>query len=212
MQIKQRVADVMIKTVVTEESAVVDYADIEGRGEQDDWAGHAPWEECDGWEHEIDSVESFDGADLDDLRECAGYVHGRRYENPRIVSIDDDDIVNRWGCTGPSGCSKQVRAETIARVKRKALDTLVGWYNNGWYESCAIAEYGDYTDSVGGIYDEPWGDYTAELVEECRSNVADQLEADGYDVINRPDPPKQYSPVDHFRDRIRRNLNPYYKA
>ncbi len=201
--------DKILRVVTTETERVIDFDDIVGRGEQDDCHSGAPWEECDGYEHEFHTIGWRDNDGWEDSR-------GRVNRPPRdggsgYITIDDETVIG-WGCTGPSGCSKQVRAETIALAKRKALDQLVEWYTNGWYESCAIAEYGDYVDSVGGIWDEPWGDYTEELVLECRNNVADQLEDDGYIVENRPDPPKPYNQVDAMRERIRRNLNPYYKA
>ena len=199
----ERVGDTMIATVVTEESAIVDWDDIVGRGESDDWSHGAPWEDCDGWEHEIERLGWRDHEGRTDSR---GYV-AYGYHKGSVITIDDDDIVNRWGCTGPSGCSKQVRAEAIAAAKRKALDQLVTWYNDGWYVSIAIAEYGDYQDCVGGIWDEPWGDYTEKCIEECRHNVADQLEDDGYTVEGRPEVTNHYNPVDRFRERIRYNLN-----
>ena len=196
--------DKIVRIVTTEEERVVDYDDIVGRGESDDWHTDAPWEECDGWEHEFhkDGYYTHEG-----LRDSRGWVNRTtRNGGSGYIEIDDDTVIG-WGCTGPSGCSKQVRAERIARAKRDALDQLVKWYSDGWYVSVAIAEYGDYSDCVGGIWDEPWGDYTRELVEERRANVADQMEDDGYEVIGRPTPPKPYNRIDHHRDRIRRNLD-----
>jgi len=194
----------MIITTVKEESRYVEWDDIEGRAEQDDWSGDAPWEECDGWDHEFHRVGYYTH---EGVRDSRGWVNRTTREGGSgWIEVDDETVVG-WGCTGYPGCSKQVRAETIARAKRVATEQLVKWYSDGWYVSCAIAEYGDYLDSVGGIYDEAWGDHAEEMVLECRHNVADQLEDDGYEVSGRPDPPKPYNRIDAFRDRIRRNLN-----
>jgi hypothetical protein len=201
---KERVGDVMIATVTTEESAIVDYDDIETRGESDEDAGYAPWEECDGYEHEFEKSRYYSHEGQED---SAGWVsRSERNGGSGCIVIDDETVV-KWGCTGPTGCSKQVRAETIARAKAKTIDLLVKWYSDGWYVSLASAHYGDYSEYTGGIWDEPWGDYTEECAEECRAEVADQLENDGYEVINRPEPVKPYNRVDAFRDRIRRNLD-----
>jgi len=201
---KQRVGDEMVVRTETVEPAIVDWDDIKGRAEPDDCYSGAPWEECDGYEHEFNKIGYYTHDGWEDSR-------GRVNRSPRdggsgYITIDDDDVI-KWGCTGYPGCSKQVRAETIARAKAKTLDLLVKWYCEGWYESCAIAEYGDYSDSVGGIWDEPWGDYTEELVLECRHNVADQLEKDGYTVENRPAVTNQYDRIKAFKERIKRNLD-----
>lgn len=195
--------DVMVKTVVTEEPLTVDYDDIEARVEPDDWNGEAPWEHCDGWEHEFHRDGYYVHEGMHDSR---GWVNrSTREGGSGYIEIDDATVI-RWGCTGYPGCSKQVRAEAIATAKRNALDQLVKWYCDGWYVWVAVAEYGDYMECVGGIYDDCYGDYAREEAESMRREVAARMEDDGFTVTGQPDPPKPYNRVDAFRDRIRRNL------
>ena len=195
--------DKVVTIVETEADRTVDFDDIEGRGESDDWGAQAPWEECDGWEHEFvpERWNEHEGK-----KDSAGWVRrSARDGGSGCIEIDDETVIG-WGHTRRNGESVQVWRERIAVVKRKATEQLVEWYTNGWYISVACATYGDYTDCLGGIYDEPWGDHTTECVRECRLNVADQLEDDGYIVVGRPAPRKPYSAVDHFKRRIRYNL------
>ena len=191
---------ITVETSVKDEPRIVDWDDIEGSLEGDDWSGETPWEHCDGWEHEFEGTGYWDHADAAD---SYTYVNRRvRDGGCGYIVIDDSQLYD-----GPSGCSKQVRFEAIAQSRRKATEQLVKWYCDGWHVYCAVAKYGDYTDSLGGIYDDAYGEYASEYVDECRNNVADQLEDDGYTVENRPDPPKPYNRVDAFKDSIRRNLD-----
>jgi len=183
-----------------EDDRYVDWDDIEGRVEGDDCYCEAPWEHSDGWEHEFESVS---WRDRQARRESYTFCNRKiRNGGNGFIIVDDSMLYD-----GPSGCSKQVRFETLARARRKATEQLVKWYENGWHVYVAIAEYKDYSDSLGGIYDDEYGDYALECAEECRNNVADEMERDGYVIENRPDPPKPYSRVDAFRDAIRRNMN-----
>ena len=195
--------DKIVKTTVEEFDRYVDWDDIKGDIEGDDWTGEAPWEHSDGWEHEVEKTSHWDHEDR--TESYTYYNTGGWYDPKGFIIVDDDDVI-KWGCVGPTGCSKQVRFEAIARAKRKATEQLVKWYENGWYVYCAFAKYGDYDSSLGGIYGDSWADYVKECVEDCRHEVADQLEQDDYIVEGRPEV-KQYSQVDAFKDRIRRNLN-----
>ena len=199
--------DKIVKTTVEEFDRYVDWDDIKGYIEGDDWTGEAPWEHCDGWEHTFDK----DGYwDHDDKRDHYSYVNrSSREGGSGYIDVDDDDVV-KWGCVGPTGCSKQVRFEAIARAKRKATEQIVKWYEDGWHVNCAIAKCGDYISSIGGIYDTSWGEHSHECAEECRREVAAEMERDGYIVEDQPAPPKPYSRVDAFRDCIRRNMNTYH--
>lgn len=175
----------------------VQWDDIVGSYEPDDW-GDAPWDNCDGWEH---TVEKSGWRDEEGRTDSHTYFRGR--DGNGFVVIDDETVIG-WGCVGCTGASKQVRFEAIAAAKRKATEQLVAWYADGWEVNCACARYDDYIDSLGGIYDDD-GAYTDECVEECRHEVANQLENDGFIVDCRPQK-AQYSLVDAMRDRIHRNL------
>jgi len=199
---------VEIETVVKEYDRVVDFHNIldSVSVDYDDWHNEAPWDSCDGWDHEVESVESFDGADLDDLRECRGYVRGDRYTNGRIISIDDADIVKKWGCEGYNGMSKQARAEYVATVKRKALDQLVKWYEEGWHWYSVCGDYQDYTASLSGI---DCREYAEEVRMEIADEIAGQMQDDGYAITNRPKPQEPYNPAKANRENKRRMLESY---
>jgi len=186
---------------------IVDWDEIEGKLEYDDGFCDAPWNDCEGWEHESRELGYWDH---DDVTESRGYARCDR--NPNVlIEIDDDVIINQWGHTRLNGESKQVHLERVARVKRSALDQLVKWYEDGWSYHFACAEYGDYQDSCGGILsdDSMASDkYCDDIVEECRHEVASQLENDGYIVENRPARESwTYNPVNSFKEKIKRNLD-----
>ncbi len=167
--------------------------------EHDDWNGEAPWEASDGWEHEAREVGYNDHEGLIDSR---GYARRGRHNPNVLIEIDDDVIVNEWGCNGYPGASKQVRAELIAQAKRDALDQLVKWYENGWEYYFVSGQFNGCTDGVGGID-------CYEDAEEMRNDVCDeickQLESEGYTVIDRPAPNNRSSAQmwhDHYKCRM----------
>ena len=183
---------------------IVDWDDIEGSIEPDDW-NDAPWDDCDGWDHETRKLGYYDH---DGIKESRGYARTQWNDPNVLIELDDDDIINTWGHTRRAGESKQVWLERVARIKRSALDQLVKWYECGWYVWVACADHGDYTDSLGCIYDDDGcSDYLDECVIECRLEVAAQMENDGYIVENKPESTRTYNKIDHHRDRIRRNLD-----
>lgn len=193
--------DVMV--ITTEEPLTVDFEDIVGRIEPDDWYNEAPWESCDGWEHEWHGTNHYDHPGAYGSYK---YVNrSARYGGCGFIEVDDETVIG-WGCTGPTGCSKQVRFESIQRAKRKATEQLVDWYMNGWEVSYVHAEYDEYFASFGGIWDSPWGNYTEECLMGCRIEVAEQMESDGYRILNKPEPSYRYNRIEAFKARIRRQL------
>jgi hypothetical protein len=101
--------DVMVKTVVTEEPLTVDWDDIAGRIEPDD-VYRTPWDDCDGWEHETRQLGYYDH---DGLMDSRGYAR-MGWNTPNVlIEIDDDDIVDKWGCTGYPGCSGMLQASAV---------------------------------------------------------------------------------------------------
>ena len=196
---KTVVGDKIVTTTVTEDDKYVDWDDIKGEAEPDDWSGETPWESCCGYDHE---TENTCYRDHEDRTESYTYFNrGGCYGDKGYIIVSDADLYE-----GPPGCSKQVRFETMERSRRTMTEQLVKWYENGWYVYCAVAKYKDYIGSLGGIYGDSWSDYVKEHVEDCRHEVADEMELDGYIIEDRPEV-KQYNPVDAFKDRIHRNLN-----
>lgn len=192
---------VTVSTTTTVENRAVNYDDIECSVEIDDFMSEAPWEHCDGWEHEADWLRY----PTDEQRNMQGFGYSDSNRKYFLLSIDDDTVSKRWGCNGYPGASKQVVKEAIAAVKKQAMAQLVKWYSDGWEWYTACAEFNDkeYVNYLGGIDDD---DYARECAEgDCRSEVVHEMERDGYIVTNQP-PRKEYSAVDSMRDRIRRNL------
>ena len=197
--------DKIVRVETTVHDRVVDFEDIAGRAAPDEWSHEAPWEDCEGWEHETRKLGYWDH---DGLEESRGYARTGWNDPNVLVELDDDTIVDKWGHTRRDGESKQVWLERVARIKRSALDQLVKWHSDGWYVWCACADYGDYSESVGGMYDDDGcSDYVEETVLEMRMEIAAQMESDGYTVENQPEPPSPYNRIDQERARIRRNLD-----
>jgi len=186
---------------------IVDWDDIEGSIEPDDW-NDAPWDDCDGWDHETRKLGYYDH---DGIKESRGYARTQWNDPNVLIELDDDDIINTWGHTRRAGESKQVWLERVARIKRSALDQLVKWYEDGWSYNYVRAEFGDYSDGCGGILCDDTTDgikYLDTMVLESRHEVASQLEDNGYIVEGRPTGIRwSYNKIDHHRDRIRRNLD-----
>jgi hypothetical protein len=183
--IKRFVEADKIVTVTTEETKrTVDFDSIleSVSVEYDDWTNEAPWESCDGYEHSIERA-NFDCND--NRSDARGFV---LTNDGRMLITISDDILEMWGNFDyyhAAGCSKQVSAELVAQVKRKAMDQLVNWYSDGWSWYSVSGEYQGYAGSIGGIDSECYA-------EDCRVGVANeiagQMEADGFIIENRPEP------------------------
>lgn len=184
---------IKVETIVTESDRVVDFQDIldSVSVNYDEYMDDAPWDNCDGWEHSVRSI------DHDGERASRGCYHRDRHNNG-IIEIDDSTITDCWGHNGYPGCSKQVRAELIAQVKRNALDQLVKWYEEGWSYYSVQGEYDGYEASIHGIDDYGYAD--SEVREDIASEIAYQMESDGYIIENLP-LRKEYIAVDNYRQR-----------
>lgn len=167
---------ITITTTVCREKRIVSFGDIVQSVDVDTWPD-APWENCDGWEHELRSVPIY-GVDAGHFSNARGYVVVDR--QPYVVTIDDSDAKD-WVAT--QGASKQVIAECIAEAKRRTIEQLVNWYANGWEWYVASAEYRDYSDSVCGIDEYSYAEQSAV---DCAREVARQMEADGFIVEDIP--------------------------
>ena len=184
----------IITTTIEERSRYVDYNDIleSVKVEVDEYSNEPPWENCDGYEHEL-SYNDHEG-----LPDSRGYVSRDRC----VVIVDDDTITKVWGYNGYDGCSKQVRAELIAQEKRRTIDTIVNWYTNGWAYYSVFGDYEGYLDSLHGIdcIDYAENDVRYYIADE----IASQMENDGFIVENKPTH-ATYTKLDHFRDKLEHN-------
>ena len=141
----------------------------------------APWECCDGLEHEYNRATSYDHPGVEDSRGY-GYCGARR--ECFVIEILDDTLEN-WGnyeYFHNNGCSKQVARELVAQIKRNTLDQLVKWYTEGWYWYAVCGQFEGYQVAVTGLgFDD---------AETMRSEIADEIahsmEKDGFIVEGRP--------------------------
>lgn len=190
-------------TIVREEPRHIDYQDLLDcvEIEQDDWHG-APWENCDGYDHEIGPVD-FDHPDQTDS--CA-YVSARNGWSGRIIkhgTSTEDDLDDLYEYYRSRGQSKQVAFEAVAESRRLRMEQLVNWYENGWTYYYVKAEYNGYESrGCGGIDDYDYAD--TEIRSEEADELADQLEADGFIVTGKPEP---FSKEDARRNNCKQRLD-----
>jgi hypothetical protein len=196
-------ADKIVTVTTDVEDREVCYDDVLDavKIEHDDWHGGTPWDDCDGWEHDAEDV-MYDRDD--DRRDARGFALCAGRRNAVHITVSDD-IVERWGCDGYPGASKQVRAELVAQVKRKALDQLVKWYTDGWEYYYVGGGYKDCSDGCGGIDSH---EYAEEVRSEVAAEIAAQLEREGYVVTDKPEPDNRSS-ADIRRDGHKRRLESY---
>ena len=177
--------DTMVAVETT--SAIIDFESILEAAEvvSDDHYGETPWDDCDGYAHTIGPVSSFNWSyDLQDARGCCWCDRQRM-----VIELTNDD----WGIYDyqrDRGATKQVAAEAVASERRRTLDRLVNWYENGWEwwgVRCEFTVLGEcFEDAVWGIDDRIYAEN--EVIPEMASEVAAQLEAAGFTVTNKPGP------------------------
>lgn len=148
----------------------------------------APWEDCDGWEHEIvrgDKIEH-----RDELEHSRGRVFwDREY---CVIRVDLDTVKKRWmGAYSPlSGETRQAYEERIAKVRRSAVKQLVDWYAHGWTVLWVHCDFLDAYASVGGVYADDEDDaHVKETKTEIASEVAAELKDRGFEISNAPEKP-----------------------
>lgn len=184
MEEMKRVGDkmILVETTITTYDAVVDFQDILDAVEiEPDDFRDAPWENCDGYDHEL--VRYPDDEDYPEWQRRRGYtwLDGDRRHGLIVLKEecrDVEEIARGWGC------SRQVARELAAMDRRRTANTLKDWYANGWEWWYASCEYYEAEASCGGIdsYDYADGEMREELAEE----VAHILEKRGFEVVNKP--------------------------
>lgn len=187
------------RKIIMEHNQIINFADIAQSIEYDDCNNEAPWESCDGWDHSIKWLSTDSNYDIKYSR---GYGYSSANRQNFLITINDSDIIDKWGLTRRNGESKQVWLERIAKIKQNALNQLVRWYEEGWTWYRAFAEYDIYSDSIGGI---DCYEYAEECATECALEVAAQMENNGYIVEGKPEP-VHYNYADVFKYRIQYNL------
>jgi hypothetical protein len=195
------------RRTVTQESAVVQYADILDATEVERDADYheRPWENCDGWNHEFVTDTSF-WPDFD-RTQMRGYVRSTQCTDSGIIETTVKDMMlSTWEDHHKRGASKQVARELEAEGLRKAIDQLVKWYEEGWEWFGVKCEYLGAEASVWGVDDE---DYANEYVrDEIAGEVSHELERDGWLVEGQPQPSglKYGWSLDAWRSEYQRRL------
>lgn len=188
-------------------SAIVDFATIleATKVVSDDHATEAPWDNCDGFDHRVETAVH---GDERNLREMQGYCYCDFLHESVVITLSDDEDYGIFDSQRSMGASRQVAREVVAAERKRTLARLVDWYSNGWQwygVQCDFDVLGEnFGASVWGIDDDDYA--RREIVDEIADEVADQLEKAGFTVTNRPDRPA-YSGREAKQQRIRYNLN-----
>lgn len=190
---RTRKGDKVIITTVeqVELDAVVDFTDIVDAVcfDQDDSGHYPPWVEHDGWEHElVPTSEDYDDA-VGYLPQgyyaTAGCKKGRSYFQPQMIELKE--YLGCYDYLHNSGSSKQTAREHEAHVHRESKECLAKWHQEGfvWWE--AHVNFQGYRASLGMIdsLEDGYDKYTAN---ELAEQVADDMEKDGFTIVNRPEP------------------------
>jgi len=165
----------------------------------------APWENCDGFEHEVETARHSGERDLYEMQgHC--YCDGRR--ESVVITLPDNEDHGIYQYLRERGASQQVAREAVAANRRRTLAQLVEWYSNGWQwfgVRCDFEVLGqDFSASVWGIDD---NDYARdEIVPEIADEVTGWLEKAGFTVTGRPER-VPYPSRKAKRMRIHCNLN-----
>ena len=117
----QRIGDTVAIVGIELTPAVIDWQEILDciTIEPDD-CHESPWENCDGYEHEIE----------DSNRSIHGHMavfHNGRW---KTINLEYDTDLYNW--YRERGASKQVAEQLTRQSMRKRTEQLVSWYSNGW--------------------------------------------------------------------------------
>src|SRR5579872_6944668 len=121
---QHRHGDTMVIVTVETRPAVIDFEEIREavKVEPDDGMSEAPWENCDGFQHELRLPRIDCETDSD-----ACIHHDGRY---RIFDVPYDTDLFNW--YRKNGASRQVAREAVARSRQQTIEQLKTWYERGW--------------------------------------------------------------------------------
>jgi hypothetical protein len=208
---KLRHGNTMVTVTTKADDAVVDYESILEAVQIDaDDMNDAPWQNCDGFEHEAIRGRQLEAwkygdADVDAMR---GHGHGDRDEF--LIRVDPADV-KKWGIYDymrAKGASKQVARELEAVNLRRTIDQIVKWYSEGWSYYYVNAKFRGYTAGVGGVDDYDYAD--GEMRGEIADEIAHDMEKDGYTIENRPPEEKRFKngyTLAGWKDHLKRNVH-----
>lgn len=177
------------------EQEIIDWQEILDacQVEVDDYDDTAPWENSDGWDHELGDY--YEGA--------SGRVWNNGYSRrtERVILTDPEKWGNFEYFRG-QGASKQVAAELTARIQHEAREQIADWYNDGWQYFGVRCEMHGCHESCGGIDSEEYAQ--GEMREEIASQMAYALEEAGYFVTGQPE--SDGKPYNHLCAHLRWKL------
>jgi hypothetical protein len=199
----RRLGDWMVESTVTISPAVVDWSELEAhcKVESDGGFCEAPWDNCDGYEHEWIPYRKLEHARETRLRPTGrerpkfkasnqslarGYCHRGGYRESGLVVLTKPNAM--FDYYRSYGMSKQVAAEMCAQDNQRILDQLTTWYERGWEWWWVKCEYEDFEASVGGIdsYEYAEGECKQDMIGE----VSYQMKEAGYTITGQPEPVK----------------------
>lgn len=163
----------------------------------------APWEEHDGWEHELVPFR-----DMDLTREQIHSIawNGCVYRG-QLIQLRGEDEPELYEYYRSVGASRQVARELLAQRRRSLLKQLKNWYEDGfnwWMAKIRVHLDKDYEDCLGGILADDEDEVFRASVPEMLHGLIYTIEEDGYEVVNRPDRRKLY--LEHRREEHKRRL------
>lgn len=184
----ERVNGHMVVTTTETYNAIIDYQDIFDKCEvsEDEDMG-PPWKEHDGWEHEVVDLED----EITNPRDVQGAFmdYPGRWKRIVITHATLEEWQGKYGQYGPSGEHRSAYEDRLTYYRRKALETLKKWYEDGYHWYVVDCEFMDHHASLGGIQtedDDPCDPYLEEVKHDVVNDVIYELEKEGYTVINQP--------------------------
>lgn len=175
----------VVYTLEISRPAVVSYREIrESVGIESDDYCNPPWEDCDGYEHELEETEFPEGE---------GYVyteHKRIVLEPsvrssRISQVAEDVRLDKHA----AGASRQVAFELGADEARRTIRQLREWHNDGWHSYYVGLEFMGWQESLGTGVDDAAGSYAEEIANDLAGWCAAALEERGFTITDLPEPP-----------------------
>lgn len=201
------VGDEIIRTLEIHQPRTIQFQDILDAVEiVSDNDGGKPWDNCDGYEHELVSPSWREHESrIDNARNSIVLGSGLRGNSRRFIELDDKIVDDCVQYARKSGASKQIAFEFGAYVKRQTLEQLKTWYQDGWEYFGVQCEFMDEEDSCYGI--DSYEFARGEMRTEIAGNVAHALEQRGFIVVGMPT--KEQRQVEYRknrRDSLRRNM------
>jgi len=189
---RHRDGDTLVTVNVESDSAVIDYDDIleSITVEPDEGMYDAPWDNCDGFEHTAEPMQTYAHEPFaDEMENAEGWEWSEGNRERVFITIPKGEDWGTYDHARARGASKGVARELSASARTRTVKQLSRWYRNGWEWFHVFGEYKGAMGACGGIddYDYADGGMRNEIAEE----IAAELEREGYTIVNRPVEPRK---------------------